>query len=117
MIEPTMPFGGHSGRVVAQLPAGYMEWLLDSGPRLSHSLEQAIRNELAARGRPRPPEPEAPPERVVCKSCNSDSMHVYWQTMRDGRRMVRADCRVCGAFCKYLSQTPAHVALADKGRA
>jgi len=38
-----MYFGKHKGKLVSELDRGYIEWLLDSDIKLSHTLSNALR--------------------------------------------------------------------------
>lgn len=49
-MRTVMPFGKHKGRAVADLPKGYLRWLLSGDCDLDHWLERAVREELDRRG-------------------------------------------------------------------
>jgi hypothetical protein len=50
---------------------------------------------------------------LVCRRCGAaDVPRLAWQQCRNGRWHLRADCQICGAFLKYLAQTPDNLALA-----
>jgi uncharacterized protein (DUF3820 family) len=42
-----MPFGKHKGQPLAEISAGYLQWVLTTNPR--GWLEQAVKDELARR--------------------------------------------------------------------
>jgi hypothetical protein len=45
---------------------------------------------------------------LTCKRCGFiGKPHIWWQVCRGGRPVhLRADCGACGAFVKYVQQTP-----------
>jgi hypothetical protein len=52
---------------------------------------------------------------LACRCCGAaDVPRLTWQACRNGRWHLRADCRACGAFLKWLEQTPNHLALAEE---
>jgi hypothetical protein len=51
---------------------------------------------------------------LTCYRCGAaDAPRLRWQTCSNGRRHLRADCAVCGAFLKWLAQTADNVALVE----
>ncbi len=55
-----------------------------------------------------------PPPCVPACPCGApDDFRIYWQSTRDGRRQLRADCARCGRFLSYLPHRPPFIALAD----
>jgi hypothetical protein len=100
MSQHRLPFGQYAGHALRDVPADYMNWLLRTC-KLSHPLRQAIRQELVGRndGGELPPEPA--PKPLACPDCGSADARFYWTTQAGGRRAIRADCAVCGAFIRF----------------
>ncbi|MBX3027513.1 DUF3820 family protein [bacterium] len=58
----TMPWGRYRGQDIADVPLGYLTWLLDEGRALRPDLRRAVCAEVADRLdlRPEPPAPRRP---------------------------------------------------------
>src|SRR5687768_9545486 len=65
-----LPFGRHKGVPLADVPAGYLTWLL--GNKLSPSLYDAVAGEVRRRGLEPPPRP-APAPPPPCHRCGAGS--------------------------------------------
>jgi hypothetical protein len=112
-----MPFGKHRGAPLTDVPTSYLAWVMRTC-KLSTGLRSAMGEEL--RSRPDCPE-DLPPEPAAntppsCRGCGGTDLHLTWQPLGGaGGRVIRADCRGCGAFVYFAPQTPENVALADAG--
>ena len=51
---------------------------------------------------------------LTCPRCGRQDVRLTWQMCRNGRQHPRASCRQCGAFVKYVEQTPGNVAHAKE---
>jgi hypothetical protein len=51
------------------------------------------------------------------KSARRQDVRLIWQICQNGRQHLRASCRQCGAFVKYVEQTSGNVARAEEPRA
>jgi hypothetical protein len=113
--EHVMRYGKHRGRPLRDVPTDYLCWALATCDNLSAGLRAAIRADLE--GRPDchalPPDPE--PVVLRCRHCGSTRLRLGWQTLRGtGRRAIRRECKRCGRFCDFASQTPENVAAAER---
>jgi hypothetical protein len=108
-----MPFGRHRGAPVRRVPTDYLHWLYRNC-KLSSGLRAAVRAELLSRPdgpRGLPPEPASPsPE---CYRCGGRDVALSWQQLANGARRIRAECRWCRGFVKFMPETPENVAAAD----
>jgi hypothetical protein len=59
MYAGRMPFGKHKGRLIADVPTGYLQWMLDTIHDLRPSLRYEVEQELRRRDFDPPPEREA----------------------------------------------------------
>jgi hypothetical protein len=95
------------------VPTDYLHWLYRNC-KLSSGLRAAVRAELLSRpDGPAclPPEPASPPPE--CDRCHSRDVALSWQQVSNGGKRIRAECRRCGRFVKFLPETPENVAAAD----
>jgi hypothetical protein len=46
------------------------------------------------------------PDGLLCPKCGAAEFRTAWATFKDGSRHVRADCAKCGAFVRFLKQSP-----------
>jgi hypothetical protein len=82
--------------------------------KLSSGLRVAVRTELLSRPagpRDLPPEPASPPPK--CDRCHSRDIALSWQQLANGAKRIRAECRHCHGFIKFMPETPENVAAAD----
>jgi hypothetical protein len=111
-----MPFGRHRNQALAEVPSGYLRWFLATC-QLTPNLWAAIRAELLGRGADPaglPPQPDAKPA-PSCRRCGGTQLRLCWQALSNtGSRVIRADCRRCGAFVYFAPQTSENVAAADR---
>jgi hypothetical protein len=111
-----MPYGKHRGRAPDEVPCDYLLWMLRNC-KLSGGLRQAIRDSLLAREVDEdqlPPEPA--PQAPCCRRCGGVELLLTWQALGNTEsKVIRAECRGCGAFVYFAPQTPENVALADSG--
>jgi hypothetical protein len=56
--------------------------------------------------------------RQPCKSCGKEELPVLkWQRFTDSTRHIRAECRECGSFLKYIHKSESAIAEADRNEA
>jgi hypothetical protein len=94
-----IPFGKHKNKLLDEVPADYLDWLLRSC-KLSSGLQNAVTAELRRRGN-KPPAPPAV-EMPAC-SCGSQTILIRWQIDSLGRQHARAEC-ACSRFLMFLPQ-------------
>jgi hypothetical protein len=116
MTTHTLPFGKHRGKPPGDVPVDYLLWLVRTC-KLSSGLRAAIRADLLAREVDEdqlPPEPQA--QAPCCRRCGHAALRLAWQPLAgtESSRVIRADCRACGAFVYFAPQTPDNIALADR---
>jgi len=50
-------------------------------------------------------------DRIVCGYCQYEGIpFLRWQTFRNGKRHLRAECPECGRYIRWQRQTPANLA-------
>jgi hypothetical protein len=109
-----LPFGKHKGTPLAEVPTGYLNWLIGQG-KLSTGIRQGVADELRRRGlEPPPPPPPAPPPE--CQKCGQASVRCGWLQQRDGRRAIRRSCAGCGGSLGTAPLTEENIRLADAAK-
>lgn len=106
-----MPFGKYRDKHLDDVPADYLQWLL-ANCKLSSGLRSAVAEELARHGIEAPP--PAPAPMPTCNRCGNVGHICRWKTLRDGRRMIRAECRGCSGLLKRVAMTPENIQLANE---
>jgi uncharacterized protein (DUF3820 family) len=111
MLPPSLPFGKHKGRPLAEVPADYLQWFARTC-RLSTGLRNAVADELARRGLESPPEP-GPAPYPACRDCGRAGVVARWQEDARGDRRIRGECPRCGRYLCWLPVIPPWVGQAD----
>jgi hypothetical protein len=95
------------------MPTDYLHWLYQNC-KLSSGFRQAVRAESLTRGdgaRDLPPEQAGPPPE--CDRCHSRDIALSWQQLANGAKPIRAECRHCHGFIKFMPETPENVGAAN----
>lgn len=53
-------------------------------------------------------------ERLACQACGWTEARLQWQTFANGTRHIRAECRRCGRYIRFVPQTQDNVQRADR---
>jgi hypothetical protein len=52
---------------------------------------------------------------IACRNCGtSGAPRLTWQTCRNQRRHIRANCAKCGSFLRYVEQTARNCMAAEE---
>src|SRR5262249_17193324 len=101
------------GQSLASVPTGYLLWAYRTCS-FSAGLKAAVRAELHSRSdgpRDLLPEPASPPPE--CDRCHSRDIALFWQQLANGAKRIRAECRRCQGFIKFMPESAENVAVAD----
>jgi uncharacterized protein (DUF3820 family) len=106
-----LPYGKYKGKTPQDVPSDYLQWFLrETHP--STGLRAAVCDVLHSRGLSTPPGP-APTPPACCPRCGDCHFLAFWHELRDGDRRIRAECRQCRKFLKFLAHTPEFMQMAD----
>jgi hypothetical protein len=112
MTITALPFGKHRGHPLADVPVGYLTWVLREC-KLSSGLRLAVADELRRRN-VRPPVPTVPPP-PACSDCGPAAGVGYtWAEDRRGRKYIHRQCSACGRWLGHAPLRPQYVVLADR---
>jgi hypothetical protein len=112
-VNPTtLPFGKHRNTPLADVPTGYLQWLLREA-KLSSGLRSAVADELRRRNI-RPPAATVPPP-PACSRCGPGPAVCYsWAEDRRGRKYIRRQCSACGRWLGHAPLAEPYRMLADR---
>jgi hypothetical protein len=108
---PTLPFGRHKHKPLAEVPEDYLLWLLGAC-RLSSGLRADVAGDLARRGIEAPP-PPAPAPIPQCRTCGDAGHRVFWFVDRLERRRLRAECARCRRLLTFPPCVQPYTTMAD----
>jgi uncharacterized protein (DUF3820 family) len=112
MTTHTLPFGCHHGKPLADVPTGYLQWVI-AETKLSAGLAQAVADELQRRGLDGTLPPPAPFPIAGCRSCPEGAVAFAWAEDSRGRKRVRASCATCDTFLGTPPSRPPFSTLAS----
>jgi hypothetical protein len=116
MTITTLPFGRHKGSPLPAVPTPYLSWAYRT-VKLSSGLRAAVRAELESRDDCPADLPEETAQKPhPCRRCGGVELRLTWQQLANTvSRVIRGDCRRCGQFVLFVTQTPENMAIADAG--